>query len=74
MANIIERAMSGMTLIVVGTALLPVVIDSITGITESFETLPTGVEPLLNIIPMLFVVIMVLSVVYYIKSGSIGKK
>lgn len=68
----ISKLFAAMLTIVVGVVLIPVVLESVVNVvytdgnTSTPATLPTGVSALLNIVPLLFVIIIIAGVVGYV--------
>ena len=60
----INKLLGAMLAIVVGIAMLPTITDVIAGLNT--ETLPTAVTSLVDLLPILFVIIIVAGAVSYI--------
>lgn len=67
----IDKLIGAVLAITIGVVLLPVIIDSTRAITYDVNgtpiDLPTGVASLVNIVPLLFVVIIIVGAIAYVK-------
>ena len=63
----IQQLIGALLAIVVGVAMLPVVIDTIDDVDTA--DMPTGVEALVDLLPILFVIIIVAGAVTYVSFG-----
>lgn len=71
----INKLMGAMIGTVIGLALTPVVIDVTTDVTTTYGTagtnvLGTGVETLIDLIPLLYVVVIIAGAIAYIKFSN----
>lgn len=68
----INKLFGAMLAAVVGLALFPVILDSIATITDDgnatvIAALPTGVYPLISILPLLYIVILAVGIIAAVK-------
>lgn len=68
----IRKLFGAMIGTVIGLALTPIVLDVTTDVTTTYGTagtnvLGTGVETLLNLIPLLYVIVIIVGAIAYIK-------
>ena len=71
----INKLFGAMIGTVVGLALTPIVIEVVTDVTTTYGTtgtdvLGTGVETLLNLIPLLYVIVIIAGAIAYIKFSN----
>lgn len=72
-STVINKLFGAVIGVVIGIAMMPVVIDSVNNVRytdgniSTPATLPTGVDSLLALVPLLYVVLIVAGVVYYLK-------